>query len=777
MINLRTTACVLIVAVLAGCSSAEQRAEKYLARAQSSFESGDHIKAREMLGHLQRVVELDPEHVEARTKIAQLYMRYFSSRALDRSAKERILGMAREQVEALEAIAPEDETVRLLQPMLRFHGSTLTEDSVARAEALGAVETIFDEDPGNVLATSFLAGVYAGDQPDRSLDFLNRSLEANPQAALRLLKIGLLQSQNRLSEAEQEYIKLVDANPGNKQVKYGLVKFYSDSGQLEKAEGLLRRVVEESPEDAQAKQQLARFLAGMNKIDEAEELLRAEIAADPDNYDYPYLLAQVYSQTDRIDEAEELLLGIADGAGTAEAGLKARNQLARLRLTQDRKAEAEELVDSVLADEAANAEALMMKAALDLERGDTDASVSNLRSVLRNDPTSESALTLMARAQTIAGNPELAKEALQKLIAAHPSNQNGRRELARLMVRERQWDDVRNLLVTGVQLHPDDVQMTRMLVDTLIRLGDWDTAQLQADRIVEGEDTRALGHYLQGRIHQARENYDGAIVSFKTAIDLQPRAIEPLTNLVRVYVANDDIPSIEAYLQEFLATNSDHVHAQTLLAEVYARQEKWSEAIEANDGALNMDARWVPAYRNLIGLHLLRGELDAAERAADGALEVLPENIDLKMLLATVYERQQRFDEAIAIYREQLQRNPDLDIAANNYAALVADHAENEGQLAEALQLAQRFRNTDNPIFLDTLGWLLYRTGDYDGAVKLLEQAVRGAASVPQLRYHLGMAYYKVDRLDGAKSELQAAVSATQGFFGIEEARQTLELL
>ncbi|NND59180.1 MAG: tetratricopeptide repeat protein [Gammaproteobacteria bacterium] len=809
MLNMRNVLILLAALVTVACSGPEQRADKYMAKANASFEAGDFVKAeldakntlqiepqnadarmllakiaeqelltnpdkwREMMAQLQRVVELDPQNVEARIKLAQLYMRFIANA----SDKQQIFDMIRDQVESAKAVKPDDSTVQTLETMLAYHEANDAGDSEAVAAAIARADALFDEDPTNLLATSFLAGYYAASDKDLAVSYIDRSLEVDKQPALRVLKIGLMQAGDDLAGAEQEYKKLIEENPENDEVKYGLVRFYAESGQAEKAESMLRDLVAADDDNAEAKLQLARFKARSGDVDGAEQILRAAMEAHPDNYDFPFTLSQLHLQQERQEAAEELLNEISESAGATDDGLKARNQMARIRLSQERKADAEAIIDTVLEDEAANSSALLMKAALQLERSETDSAIANLRTALRNDPTSEQALTLLARAQIVANDYDLAKVTYQRLVAAHPNNAAARRELARLMSRERQWDELRNLLVDGIARHPDDVQMTRMLVDTLIRVNDWDTAQVQADRIVDKEETRPLGLYLQGRIHQARGRYQQSIDAFKQALELQPRAIEPLTNLVRSYVAMDDLDQAAADIEEFLANNDNHVHAQTLLAEVYARQQRWSDAIAANDTALNIDARWVPAYRNLIGLHLLRGDFNEAEKAANGALEVLPENADLRMLLATVYERQERFDEAIEIYAEEIRRNPDSEIAINNFAALVSDHTSDPARLGRALQLAQRFRNADNPVFLDTLGWLMYRNGQFDDAVKVLEQAVDGAPGEPQLRYHLGMAYYAVDRLEGAKSELQAAVAADRAFVGLEEARQTLELL
>ena len=81
-------------------------------------------------------------------------------------------------------------------------------------------------------------------------------------------------------------------------------------------------------------------------------------------------------------------------------------------------------------------------------------------------------------------------------------------------------------------------------------------------------------------------------------------------------------------------------------------------------------------------------------------------------------------------------------------------------------------------MFLDTLGWVHYRLGNVSQAVELLERAVAGAGELPQLRYHLGMAYFAAEQHTEAKRELQAAVDDGEAsYVGIEQARETLARL
>src|SRR6185312_4610956 len=80
--------------------------------------------------------------------------------------------------------------------------------------------------------------------------------------------------------------------------------------------------------------------------------------------------------------------------------------------------------------------------------------------------------------------------------------------------------------------------------------------------------------------------------------------------------------------------------------------------------------------------------------------------------------------EAIGIYDELLKRDSDIDLAANNMAALIAAYEYDDSALLEqARQLAERFAGSNNPLELDTLGWVYYRQGKLDEAMATVVRA------------------------------------------------------
>ena len=135
--------------------------------------------------------------------------------------------------------------------------------------------------------------------------------------------------------------------------------------------------------------------------------------------------------------------------------------------------------------------------------------------------------------------------------------------------------------------------------------------------------------------------------------------------------------------------------------------------------------------------------------------------------------------DAIAAYEKALDANENLPAVANNLAALLADYRSDRASFERAYELAAQFEKSDNPAFIDTLGWVYYRLGETQKALPLLEKAVDTAGQIPVLRYHLGMAYYANGQQARAREELEKAISdaGERSFTGIEDARQTLQSL
>jgi Tfp pilus assembly protein PilF len=145
------------------------------------------------------------------------------------------------------------------------------------------------------------------------------------------------------------------------------------------------------------------------------------------------------------------------------------------------------------------------------------------------------------------------------------------------------------------------------------------------------------------------------------------------------------------------------------------------------------------------------------------------------MALGMIYENEKDYKKAQEYYEKALTINPDYPPAANNLAYI---YAEQGGNIDVALNLAQKAKEQvpEDPHIADTLGWIYYKKNVPSRAIAYLKEAAEKIDN-PQIRYHLGMAYYKNGNHDLAKKELNDALKLSTDFPGADEARSTLNAL
>jgi tetratricopeptide (TPR) repeat protein len=143
--------------------------------------------------------------------------------------------------------------------------------------------------------------------------------------------------------------------------------------------------------------------------------------------------------------------------------------------------------------------------------------------------------------------------------------------------------------------------------------------------------------------------------------------------------------------------------------------------------------------------------------------------------LAMVQQQLKHFDAARDAYEKLLTVAPNVPLALNNLAVLYSEHF---GQLDKAYELATKAKEAaKEPHIADTLAWILFKRGDYNGALPLLQESVGKLPNLPEIQFHLGMTYYMLGEEGPAHDALQKAVDAPAGFPAKDQARQRLAVL
>jgi tetratricopeptide (TPR) repeat protein len=128
------------------------------------------------------------------------------------------------------------------------------------------------------------------------------------------------------------------------------------------------------------------------------------------------------------------------------------------------------------------------------------------------------------------------------------------------------------------------------------------------------------------------------------------------------------------------------------------------------------------------------------------------------MTIATLYLVKEDNDAALQWYEKTVKDYPEFIPGLNSLAYMYADRYPTKENLERGLELVAKIPEEQrNAHILDTLGWIHYRQGNYEDAVKVLERA-EDADDNPVIHMHLGLAYLKLNDPVQAGTALEKAL-------------------
>ena len=144
-----------------------------------------------------------------------------------------------------------------------------------------------------------------------------------------------------------------------------------------------------------------------------------------------------------------------------------------------------------------------------------------------------------------------------------------------------------------------------------------------------------------------------------------------------------------------------------------------------------------------------------AERIIQLASAAKSQSVDIQVSLADLRDAQGRYDEAKAMYREILRREPRAILAMNNLAWLLALHEKKPDEALALLDEAVKIQGPEGNL-LDTRGVIRLAAGDPGRAIQDLTQALIEERT-PERHFHLAQAYHKSGKVREAALEMRKA--------------------
>ena len=386
------------------------------------------------------------------------------------------------------------------------------------------------------------------------------------------------------------------------------------------------------------------------------------------------------------------------------------------------------------------------------------SAAASLQAQLIVEPRSQQQL-LTAMADERRGAIDLAEAEYLGAVRSSNDDPGVGLSYAQFLARRGKLDEAWKFLAELRERRPNNPNVLKDLAELALARQDWTAAQETAKAIRGIGDPQGLAYQIEGAALIGQGKIDDAIVLFQDAAKASPSAVQPMASLVDALVRAHKTDRALDVLQSALRANPDDAVAYALRGLVERASGKPDEARQSFDLAIKKQPGNAAGYLALTQLDLGEKKYDAAVATARAGLAQQPKNMTLHMALAGAFEQAGRYDDAIAEYEHILSAQPGSLIAANNLASLLSDRRSDKASLERAQKLAAILHDSQVPQFMDTLGWVTYRNGDYEKAVPLLTEAAAALPDHVMVRYHLGMAFLATRHPAQAAEQLKAALA------------------
>ena len=197
---------------------------------------------------------------------------------------------------------------------------------------------------------------------------------------------------------------------------------------------------------------------------------------------------------------------------------------------------------------------------------------------------------------------------------------------------------------------------------------------------------------------------------------------------------------------------------QLLLRIDLKRKDNIKAAVDLMQAAVNKDGNNALLQKELGDLYRMSDQYEKARDAYLMALNLGLVSGDLDRNLGISYEQLEQDRLAEDRFKAALEKAPNDPYTLNYLGYWWADDGRNLEEAIKLIEQAVRLRPRSG-YFIDSLGWVHYKLGNYDLAVDFLEKATILEPMDAVITGHLGDAYWKTGRYDEARFKWQYALT------------------
>jgi len=384
--------------------------------------------------------------------------------------------------------------------------------------------------------------------------------------------------------------------------------------------------------------------------------------------------------------------------------------------------------------------------------GQVDSALSTLRPYVEN-PRFRGIFALHAAMIADLGNRPEEAARLYRVVEADMTEPNLRlaQILASWQARSSQPADAQKILAGLPGVAPDiSIAMPGLLANVTKRV------------VARPTDGIAEAYFTFAALLRAQDANDFSLVMLRLALDLRP-------DFTAAKLLAADILLSQQHPQVALRALSDVAATDPMMPVVQLRRAGMIDRLGRSDDAMRELERLAREYPDSPLPDLQRGDiLRTKQRFPDAvvaydkaiARNTIPAPSDWVMFYdrGVAEERSHQWQKAEADFHHALELSPDQPFVLNYLGYSWADMGHHLDRARQMVQQAAERRPNDGAI-TDSLGWVMFRQGDMDSAVKTLERAVELEPEDATINGHLGDAYWAIGRKVEAQYQWRRALT------------------
>jgi len=616
-------------------------------------------------------------------------------------------------------------------------------------------------------------------QPDRSQSYYHTALA------------GMLEDEavseghpDQVTQAIEEYKLALNADPESPQLNDSLGELYFRIGKVREAEATARNLLKSQPDDINAHKLLGRIY--LRQLGEGENSTSTSSSAN--------VLAEAIAEFEKIvtlqpkDAEDRMVLGqlynVKHDAKKAEESFKAAQSiepdsedavlnLARLYAESGDTQHAAKVIQDVPEAQRTPKMEFTLGAVYEQLKQSKDA-IAAYRRAADLQPGDPQTLDVLAQALLNDNQLDEALKQYKNLASADPENNQALIHISEIQRRQGQFDDALVTIQKARKIDPNSLEAgynEGLLLDVLGRFDEAvKTYQAMVDLTshangaytTEEKTNRSIFLERLGAVNLEENKTEDAVSAYQKMIDLGgDPAIRGYQGQVDAYRSSKQYDKAIEVSKKAVATDPKNRDLKMMLAGELADAGQVDTAMAMLNGLLNnnSDDRVVWLALGQMDIRLRRWkEAEDAFVKAEPLTTKKEDKIYLLFLRGELADREKHQDQAETYFKQVLDLDASNAMTLNYMGYMLADKGE---RLPEALKMIRKAVDQEpmNGAYLDSLGWVYFKMGEYELAEDNLRRAVERDQTDPTVHEHLGDLYEKTGRIRLASAQWEISLA------------------